>query len=234
MLMIDAGTGARGLGQSLAEETGGRPIHLNLLLTHFHWDHIQGIPFFTPLYSSENQVAFWSGFPAQTTREVLEGQMAHPYFPVPFAMLAARREVRQLTGEPQNLSDFQVRTFPLNHPQGAWGYRVETSGKSIVHASDFEHGDSKSDAILRDFAQGADLLIYDAQFTPEEYPSHVGWGHSTWLEAARVAQDAGVGRLVLFHHHPDHDDAAMDRILAAARGQFDRTEAAVEGQSIFL
>jgi ribonuclease BN (tRNA processing enzyme) len=122
-----------------------------------------------------------------------------------------------------------VYQFPLNHPQGASGYRIEKDGAVIVHASDVEHGEPRMDSILREHAQNADVLIMDAQYTPEEYESKRGWGHTTWLEATRVARDCGVKQLVLFHHDPGHDDRAINEILACAQRQFENTVAAKEG-----
>ena len=232
IIVIDAGTGARNLGKALTAESGAKPLSMYLLLTHFHWDHIQGIPFFMPLYSSPNSVVICSGFPAAQTREVLEGQMAAPYFPVPFSTFEGQIEMRQIGESPVSIGSVSVRAFPLRHPQNAWGYRIESDGVSIVHASDFEHGDPGFDRLLRESARNADLLIFDSQFTPQEYEQHRGWGHSTWLEATRVAGDAGVKRLVLFHHHPDRDDEALARIVEHARAEFPNTEAACEGLCI--
>ena len=155
--------------------------------------------------------------------------MAAPYFPVPFSLLEAQIEVQQIGESPLTIGSVSVSAFPLRHPQNAWGYRLESGGVSIVHASDFEHGDPGFDRLLRESVRNADLLIFDSQFTPEEYEQYRGWGHSTWLEAARVARDANVKRLVLFHHHPDHDDEALVRIVEHARAEFPNTQAAVEG-----
>jgi ribonuclease BN (tRNA processing enzyme) len=160
--------------------------------------------------------------------------MAGPYFPVPFSLLEARRTMRQIGDRRESLGSFAIRAFELNHPQKAWGYRIESNGFSVVHATDFEHGNAESDRRVREAAQGADVLIYDAQFTPEQYDRHRGWGHSTWLEGTRVARDAAVKRLVLFHHHPDHCDSDVEAIVERARTEFPNVEAAREGTTIRL
>jgi phosphoribosyl 1,2-cyclic phosphodiesterase len=230
-VIIDGGTGLRQLGLSLPRESGNR--HLPVLLTHFHWDHIQGIPFFAPLYEPECRVSFHSDRPAEQTQEILEGQMSFPYFPLPADRVAARRDYFQIDSE-FRVGELNVRRFPLNHPQGASGYRLEREGAVLVHASDLEHGEKKFDHILLDHAQNADVLIYDAQYTPDEYVSKRGWGHSTWMEAVRIAREAHVNKLVLFHHHPGHDDRFMERLVEQARAHFENVEAAAEGRSILI
>ncbi len=232
VFVIDGGTGVRLLGNALLEEFAGQNLDLHFLLTHFHWDHIQGIPFFTPLYASTNQVTFLSGLPPQKVKETLEGQMVAPYFPVPFNFLGARQDFVEVEARGARQAGITIRPFPMNHPNGAFGYRLETGGAVVVHASDYEHGDARLDAILREHAQGADLLICDSQYTPEEYETKRGWGHSTWLESTRVAHDAGVKRLILFHHDPSHNDQAVAGIEGLAQARFKDTVAAREGLTI--
>src|SRR5206468_12468583 len=127
-----------------------------------------------------------------------------------------------------------VRQFPMNHPQGATGFRIEAGNKVITHASDLEHGDPKFDRLLREYAEGSNVLVYDAQFTPEEYPGRKGWGHSTWLEATRVAQDCKVERLVLSNHDPSHQDATTINIVTQAATRLENTKLAKEGMKIIL
>jgi phosphoribosyl 1,2-cyclic phosphodiesterase len=234
ILIIDAGTGIRRLGIELQRELVGSKLGVDLLLTHFHWDHIQGLPFFAPLYSPDSAVRFYSTRPADQLRELLEGEMSHPYFPVNFELLPAKRSFIDLSKAPLQLPDVSVHPFPMNHPQGATGFRIEAGSAVITHASDLEHGDPVFDKTLREHAQDADVLIYDAQFTPDEYPLRKGWGHSTWLEATRVAQECNVKRLILFHHDPSHEDAMMIDIVARARKHFEKTHAAQEGMDIIL
>jgi phosphoribosyl 1,2-cyclic phosphodiesterase len=234
LIIVDGGLGVRNLGLSLVEEFPSQSMALKVFLTHFHWDHIQGLPFFPPLYNPANSISFHSFPEKEQIRETLTGQMTTPYFPVSFALLAAARDFVQIANEPIYYGDLCVRAFPLNHPQGACGYRIETEGAVVVVASDLEHGDPKFDKILRQNAAGADVLIYDAQFTPEEYPLRKGWGHSTYAEGARLAREAGVKELVLFHHDPAHTDAILDGIVDDARKQFQNTSAAREGASIYI
>lgn len=235
VLVLDAGTGARALGVALAAEAAGRPVETNVLFTHFHWDHLQGLPFFAPLYVPGNRVRFHAVTERDRLRALLGGQMGEPYFPVPFETVGAETTTEELADDVTvQIGPFTVTPFALHHPQGASGYRIEAGGTAVVYATDYEHGDAALDAALRRAAAGADLLISDAQYTPDEYAIRRGWGHTTYVEAARVAADAGVARLALFHHDPSHDDEAMARIGAAARTHFEATVVAAEGLEIAL
>ncbi len=227
--ILDGGTGACPLGAALMREMQGDPISVHFFLTHFHWDHIQGIPFFSPLYGGDNHVTFYAHPSVEEIRETLEGQMTNPYFPVDFHFLSARRDFVSTEGREFSFGETKLRTFALNHPQRAFGYRLQHGSHSLVLASDLEHGDPVFDEILHKEAAGADVLIYDAQFTPEEYEMRRGWGHSTWKEATRVANECGVGKLILSHHDPAHDDAMLEAILEQARKEFANTELATEG-----
>jgi phosphoribosyl 1,2-cyclic phosphodiesterase len=234
-VIFDAGSGIRALGQTLMQEANGSPINLKIFLTHFHWDHIQGIPFFAPLYGPKNHISFISGSTGRPLEETLEGQMAKPYFPIDFSQVAARRDFHQIeAGGCIEVGGLKVRPFPLNHPQGASGYRIEANGVVVVYATDYEHGPKKSDTVLLEYAQDADILICDAQYTPAEYDCHRGWGHGTWLETTALARKAGAKQLVLFHHDPSHDDHIMARIQTEARGEFANTAAAWEGLTAAL
>ena len=229
-IIFDGGSGIRNLGNCLMKEAAGKPINVKLFLTHFHWDHIQGIPFFAPIYGPKNSVSFYTGVGGRPLQETLEGQMAKPYFPVDFDQVAAKRDFDIIPPRGSVEADgLKVIPFPMNHPQSASGYRIECGDKVIVYATDYEHGHPTLDSTLRDYAQGADLLICDAQYTPAEYEKHHGWGHSTWLNAVHVARDAKARQLFLFHHDPGHDDQTMMRITEDSRMQFENTTAAWEG-----
>jgi phosphoribosyl 1,2-cyclic phosphodiesterase len=231
VLIVDGGTGVRPLGQALAAEAKGKTANLHLFLTHFHWDHIQGLPFFQPLYSKDNTVTFYSMDVPEQTREFLEGQMDVPYFPVDFRFLPAHRNFVDVKGQVFRFGEVEVRSFPLNHPQGCHGYSFTHQGRKLVFASDLEHGNAELDASLLEVADKADILIFDAQFTPEEYEKRRGWGHSTWLQATEVAQKTGAKKLILFHHDPGHSDEVLQGILSDARARFKETYLAVEGES---
>jgi phosphoribosyl 1,2-cyclic phosphodiesterase len=233
-IVIDGGTGVRNLGIYLEKSFLSTEVQLHLLLTHFHWDHVQGLPFFAPLYHPASEVTFYSGRPAEELSGILEGQMSAPYFPVRFEFLAAKRKFVELRKGGEHAGRAVVHPFPLNHPQGATGFRVELDGSVITHASDVEHGHPSLDTTLREYAQNADVLIYDAQYTPEEYELRKGWGHSTWLEAAQIARECKVKRLILFHHDPSHDDEYLVQLEADARRRFEKTDAAKEGWEIVV
>ena len=234
VLVVDCGTGGRSLGRSLAAEANGKPSTVHIFLTHFHWDHIQGLPFFLPLFSAENSVTFYSMKKPEETQAILEGQMCGPYFPLNFRLLPASRNFVEVAGQTLHFGETEVRSFPLNHPQGCVGYCFTHHGRKLVFASDFEHGNPEFDQLLLEAAQGADTLVSAAQFTPEEYPKHRGWGHTTWLHVTQVAKQAGVKKLVLSHHDPSHTDEIMQTILSQAREHFPETYLASEGMTIAI
>jgi phosphoribosyl 1,2-cyclic phosphodiesterase len=231
LLIFDAGTGIRALGkQIMARAQPPKAIHI--FFTHFHWDHVQGLPFFLPLYSAKSQIVFHSVHPPEQLRGILAAQMQAPYFPVFFQEVPAQVEFRQGPVAPVRFGELVIDAFPLCHPQGSVGYRIVHPEKTVIYATDHEHGDEERDRGLIEAASGADVLVYDAQYTPAEYESRHGWGHSTWLDAIRMARHAGVKHLVLFHHDPDRDDAAVRGIEADARQEFAATHAAFEGMTL--
>jgi phosphoribosyl 1,2-cyclic phosphodiesterase len=230
LFIFDSGTGIRELGLALRDNPADAERDIHLFLTHYHWDHIQGLPFFGPLYNPKIAMTFYSTCYACALSESLAGQMKNPYFPVDFGAVSANKKFFNKGPMPVTLGDLTVRPFPLNHPQGAGGYRIESGGASIVYATDREHGHAKLDQVLRDNAQDADILIHDAQYTPEEYPHFKGYGHSTWEEAVNVARECNVKQLILFHHDPNHDDAAVCAIEENARARFPNTVGAREGR----
>ncbi len=236
LLIVDCGSGVRMLGKELAKEFGSRPIQAHVLLSHFHWDHIQGLPFFAPLYQKANQFHFHSfHLPQASLEQTLEGQMIEPYFPVNMSAMLAERRFSEVKETPLEICDFMIRARNINHPQGCLSFRIENNRKAVVYATDTEPGEPSSDRTIRELARGADVLIYDSQFTREQLGREKkGWGHSTWEEGVRVCLEAGVKELILFHHDPDSDDQAVDRIQQSARARFPNTRAAFEGMEIIL
>jgi phosphoribosyl 1,2-cyclic phosphodiesterase len=236
IIIIDGGSGLRALGNMLLDEM---PVVARMFFTHFHWDHIQGFPFFAPAFINGNRFdLFGSNKLSGTLAETLSGQMNFPNFPVSLSDMAAQMKFHDLReGEAVACGDAVITNTQLNHPGGVFGYRVDFAGHAVVVATDTEHF-SCPDPKLVELAEGADVLIYDSMYTPEEYrgdnglPSKTGWGHSTWEEGVKVADAARVKQLVLFHHDPDHDDAAIDSIEAAAQQVFPKAIAAKEGMTI--
>lgn len=226
-IILDAGTGLRALGD---ERLRGGPRHSTILLSHLHWDHVAGLPFFTPVYVPGHRVEIASGPNGVMPHDAaIRALFKAPFFPVDFDDLGGTVSTRELrVNERITIGDLTVTMARLNHPDPVYGYRLEHAGQSIVYATDTEHF-ACVDPTLKRLAAGADILIYDAQYTPEEYPAKVGWGHSTWLAGAELARAAGVPQLVLFHHDPHRTDAQLDALEAAARAVLPGTVAAREG-----
>jgi phosphoribosyl 1,2-cyclic phosphodiesterase len=231
LIVFDCGTGCRALGKSLLREYGGRPITGYVFLTHFHWDHIQGIPFFLPLYQKGNVFLYHSvSRKGRELKQAVEGQMVNPYFPVDMTAMGASRHFYELGEGPINVKGAIIRSAPLNHPGECVAYRVDADGASFVLATDTEPGSYFHDRALREIAQGADILVYDAQYTPEQLRGDKkGWGHSSWSEGTRIAEECRVKRLMLFHHDPDNDDAFIDGLVEKALQEFANVSAASEG-----
>jgi phosphoribosyl 1,2-cyclic phosphodiesterase len=229
VIVFDAGTGICDLGPALMHQ----PL-IHLFFTHLHWDHLQGLPFFAPLYSPNTVIKFYSSSYCGELKDGLEAQMRRPHFPVDFENARSRREFIDLGIAPIRIGSATITPFPLFHPNGACGYKIESEGAVIVYATDREHGHPELDPVFEKWAQGADLLIHDAQYTPEQFPAQKLWGHSTWAEAVRVSQACGVKQLALFHHDPKHDDTMVAKIEAEAKKHFANSFAAREGMTVTL
>jgi len=236
--ILDCGTGLRSLGNHWARTNRHHAMDAHILVTHYHWDHIQGIPFFHPFFESQNTFHLYS-FQSErlgrdSLRQALEGQLSSPYFPIDANSMTAPRFFREISGgESWDIGTTRVTTEWLNHPQKCLGYRLDTTAGSIVYATDNEPGDALFDKNVRKLAAGADVLIYDAQYLPEEYAARRrGWGHSHWREGINIVMESGAKELVLFHHDPDHDDACIDKVVKEARNYYERVRAAAEGMEI--
>jgi len=236
ILILDCGSGLRALGNSLMREFGGSSFHAYVFLTHFHWDHIQGIPFFVPLYQKENAFFFHAVNRGETElKGIIEGQLTTPYFPVDVSILRSTKHFFDLEFEPIDIEGAILRPAPLYHPQECVGYRIEADGGVFVLATDTEPGSAVHDRSIRELAQDADVLVYDTQYTPEQMEKEkIGWGHSSWLEGTRIAKECNVKHLILFHHDPDHDDPMVDALVADARREFPNSSGAAEGVEIRL
>jgi phosphoribosyl 1,2-cyclic phosphodiesterase len=239
-IILDCGTGLRMLGNRWSQSAAAQGGDSHILVTHYHWDHIQGIPFFHPFFEPQNHFYFYS-FESRylgpdSLRKALESQLASPYFPIDANSMSAQRTFRDVvSGETWQIGGVRVTAERLNHPQGCLGYRLETSGGSIVYATDNEPDGGEYDQNLRRLAHGADVLIYDSQYSPEQLAStRKGWGHSSWLEAVKIARECKVNSLLLFHHDPDSSDRTIDGFLSAARQEFPATWGATEGMTISL
>jgi phosphoribosyl 1,2-cyclic phosphodiesterase len=236
-LIFDGGTGLRVLGQSLMRQL---PIEAHVFFTHSHWDHIQGFPFFIPAFVKGNRFNIYGAIApnGSTIEQRLNDQMLHPNFPVPLQIMGADLKFFDLAiGESVPVSDeVLVESALLNHPGEAIGYRVNWRGHSAAYVTDTEHYPDRFDENVMRLAQNADVLIYDATYTDEEYHSEktskVGWGHSTWQEAVKLAKAAHVKKLVIFHHDPLHDDDFMDRIKDDVVNAYPNSVIAWEGLEI--
>ena len=215
LVVLDAGTGIRELGVALNRRD--EPADLILLLSHGHWDHIQGFPFFSPAYRPSTKIDV-RGCPTETEhlRRMLSDVMEQVHFPVPLESLSARITYLRLSEEWQELGTGRVLPIPTNHPGGGHGYRIEEDGKSLVYLTDNElPADPSASQRFVDAARSADILIHDSQYTDEELARYRGWGHSSIEQSVRLACAADVRILYLFHHDPDRSDEEIDRLLAA-------------------
>jgi len=260
IIALDAGSGIRSLGIALEKEFQSQPIRLSLLITHAHWDHIQGLPFFAPAYEKKNEIRV-RGYDGvdMSFGEIMAEPMKSPFFPIAMRELSARVDIKKLTEMKFSCGKVQVRARFVNHPGICAGYRLFTSAGSIAFLPDHEpyrflHSARANDMspeqakktateeriALVEFLRGGDILILDAQYTDTEYESHVGWGHGSVSSAVSLALDAKVGRLLLYHHDPSHNDAMVDAMVNDARrlirenGKDLEVDGAREGEEILL
>jgi phosphoribosyl 1,2-cyclic phosphodiesterase len=213
IIILDAGSGIRYLGNELI--TKG-PLDVDIFLTHTHFDHICGMPFFTPFFVPQSKFRISAGhlLPEHNVEFVLSEMMMAPLFPVPMAIFNADIAFQDfMSGDTLDLGDgITLRTAPLNHPNRATGYRIEYQGRSICYITDTEHTLDAPDENVAGLIRGADIVIYDGTYTDEEFPNHITWGHSTWQEGLRMCEANDVKKYVLFHHDPERDDDQLDEI----------------------
>jgi len=236
VLIFDAGTGLRALGNALARNNKMRDVHI--FLTHCHLDHVIGLPFFSPFFTEGYRVHIWAGnlLPDDSIEFVMRKLMSSPLFPVEVEIFKARIEYHDFrTGEIlRPYEGVTIHTAQLDHPDGASGYRVEYEGRIFALISDTEGFPGKRDKELVSLAKGADLVVYDGTFTEKEIATRAGWGHSTFARGIRLAEQAGAKQLCLFHHDPSHDDDFMDALAAEAEDARPGTIMAREGQIVDL
>ncbi len=250
LVVFDAGTGVRPLGLAIDGASRG-PLNLDILITHTHWDHIQGLPFFKPLFRAGNKVRIFGTSQEDVSLETILERQNHPaVFPIPLRALAAELSVTEIRpGQKFEVDGFQVETIQLRHPGTTLAYRLTPSegGASMAYVTDNELGAGGSYDVPADwrsrlvaFLDGVDLLIHDGMYSDELLRARAGWGHSSPAEAVALAAECKARRLVLFHHEPDHDDAAIDRLLSGARAAAVRSaptlvvDAAMEGLTFTL
>jgi phosphoribosyl 1,2-cyclic phosphodiesterase len=238
IIVLDAGSGIRPLGIALQKEFQTQPIRLSLLITHAHWDHIQGFPFFKPAYDSKNHISIFGCDGAGATfRQIMAEPMKAPFFPITMRELSARMDIKKLSEMKFSIGKVAVHAAFVNHPGVCVGYRIFISGGSVAFLPDHEPYEfflhsarakqlsaeqtqkiaADEHARLVQFLRGSDILILDSQYTDQEYKTHVGWGHGSISSAVALALDAEVRTLILFHHDPSHDDNMVDAIVQSAR-----------------
>ncbi len=238
-LILDAGTGLRALGDQLLKQV---PISATMLFSHLHWDHVQGFPFFAPAWvPSTSLVLYGPGADGeQQLKSVLSRQMEPPNFPVPLSMMKSKMELRSaVPGRVIETGPFRITPIELPHPQGCIGYHVEADGRRFAYCTDVEMTAESLKTDVARVIEGVDALVLDAQYTPDEYEGRVGppkrgWGHSTMIDAARIAQATHAGRLFLFHHDPAHNDDQVENMAEEARHLFHAAEPAREGKRVLV
>lgn len=224
ILVLDAGSGIRALGNDLQAEFGDQPVSLDILISHTHWDHIQGFPFFSPGYFKRNLIRVWQNKQIESDLlAALRGQMQGLHFPVTLDQMHGITGFERLKGEPTRIGPYSISSTLLNHPGGCAGFRIETRFGSLAYLPDHEpirHEAGKNNhqrEKLVEFVSGVDLLILDTQYTEEEYRRYIGWGHGCLPDSVALAEDAMVRQLAFFHHDPSHRDYQIDLMVEAGR-----------------
>lgn len=235
-VILDAGTGLRTLGdRMLAKAPASAPLKATILFTHFHLDHVFGLPFFDVLYRPNTEVTFISWLDPEELHEILGRLTKAPLFPVAFDEAPSKKTFLRIGPEGAMIGGMRVQRTQLRHPQGCMAYRFEDGKRSVVFATDTEHPEEGIDGRLEELARKASLLVYDAMYTPAEYAEgRKGWGHSTWEQGVKLARAAKVGRLLLSHLNPNHDDRVVGRMRKSAKARFWRTECAAAGMMVKL
>jgi phosphoribosyl 1,2-cyclic phosphodiesterase len=220
---LDAGSGIRALGNELLAEAGDRPVCADILISHTHWDHIQGFPFFVPAYSDRNRIRVWESKQIESNLALaLRGQMQALHFPVSLDQMRGITSFEQLNGQATSVGPYFIHSTALNHPGGCAGFRIETTFGSVAYLPDHEplpanEVNRERRTNLINFIRGVDLLILDTQYTEEEYSRHIGWGHGCLPDSVALAKEAMVRRLAFFHHDPSHRDYQIDLMVEAGR-----------------
>ncbi len=234
--IIDAGTGIRLLGHDILEDEALRRKPIVIAFSHFHWDHIQGLPFFAPAWLEGQEISFYAlgeGWGIEDLRSIFAGQMSTPYFPAALDDLGADIEFLVPDRKVQEFPKTIITSRRHQHPGGAYSFRVEGFGKTIVFATDIEYGEEVDEEAVA-FAEGADLLIHDAQYTADELAARRGWGHSSYSQAIECAERAGVKRLILTHHDPDHDDEFLREAEARCQARFPNCQLARDRMEVLV
>jgi phosphoribosyl 1,2-cyclic phosphodiesterase len=241
IVIIDAGTGLRNLGRDM-RAIGHRQELLVIAFTHFHWDHLQGFPFFAPAYNPRQKITILTMGQNQSVgnlREIFEVPLQSQYFPVQLDQMGAQFEFLKVEDASKHFPagvdnvETKVTSQRHNHPGGAYGFRIERNGKVLVICTDVEHGEEIDPRVV-ELSRDADLLVHDAQYTAEELRTHRGWGHSSFDQAMEVAEMAGVKRLAITHHDPEHDDDFLLRMETLCQRRFPNSQLAREGMEIAL
>ena len=235
LLIFDGGTGLRALGNALLKVSS--VVDADIFFSHYHMDHICGLPFFAPCHVGSTRLRLWGGLLSTASiKAVTQSIIAEPFFPAGSNAFRANIDFRDFhAGDSLHPhAGVTLQTAPLVHPGSAIGFRLEYGGRSIAYMTDTEHRPGKLDANVLRLATGADLMIYDAQYTDEEFAAHIGWGHSTWQEGVRLAEAAKAKVLVIFHHNPEHDDDFLDSVSREAAALRPGTLVATEGQVLYI